>query len=84
MVLPFTATGCAVCTHSRVILIDSLHHELYCSLAAIWVTVQYGTVKRIGLFVHLRLLTSPGPMQVNIPLPYERFTPSSPSHRDVA
>ena len=27
MMLPLTATRCAVCTHSRVILIDSLHHD---------------------------------------------------------
>jgi hypothetical protein len=43
MMLPLTAAGCAVCTHGRAILIDSLHHELYCSLGAVWV---YNTVQR--------------------------------------
>ena len=37
MMLPLTATRCEVCTHGCVILIDSLDHELYCSLVAIWV-----------------------------------------------
>jgi hypothetical protein len=34
---PLTVTGCAGCVHGRVIMIDSLHHELYFLNGAVWV-----------------------------------------------
>jgi hypothetical protein len=55
------------------------HREPYCSRGAIW-------LRRVDLlYTFASVAYVSGPVRVtDIPLPYERFTLSSPSRRDVA